>query len=154
MITIHIFCYILIMEALVKLVNVFPSYSYCMLCYITVKPVFSVYLQRPHMNYLNPFCWNKKSLDYATSIEPDQTAQMCRLAWLYTVGWPTSSSHLDIPKMIIDSSKSGRWTSPFQKFSRSPFNIIMYIFHVWEYLPKKNTSLYLSRYIFEGMQAG
>ena len=42
---------------------------------------------------------------YATFIEPDQPAHPYSLARLYTVGWPTSSSDLDIPKMMMYSSK-------------------------------------------------
>ena len=41
-----------------------------------------------------------------TSMQPDQLP----------------SSHLDIPKMIMDSSKSGRWIIPFKKFSRLRVN--------------------------------
>ena len=33
-----------------------------------------------------------------TSIEQGQPARPCSLARLYTIGWPTSSSHLDISK--------------------------------------------------------
>ena len=34
---------------------------------------------------------------------------------LYTFDWPTSSSHVDFPKMIMDSSKNGSWIIPFKK---------------------------------------
>ena len=43
--------------------------------------------------------------DFATSIEPGQSAHPCSLTKFYTIGWPTLNSHLDIPKMILDSSK-------------------------------------------------
>ena len=45
-----------------------------------------------------------------------QSAHSCSLIRLYTVGWPTS--HLDIPKMIMDSSEPGMCIIPFKKFSR------------------------------------
>ena len=54
----------------------------------------------------------------ATSIEPGQTAPPYSLTRLYTTGWLTSSSHLDIPNMIMDSYKNGWWIIPFKKFSR------------------------------------
>ena len=55
---------------------------------------------------------------FATSIEPDQSAHLCSVTGgLNTVGWPTSSSHLDISKLIMDySAKTGRWIIPFKKF--------------------------------------
>ena len=50
-------------------------------------------------------CWAQMWFVFATSIEPGQPAHPCSLNRHYNVGWPTSSSHLDIPKMIINSSK-------------------------------------------------
>ena len=41
--------------------------------------------------------WNQKWSAYATSLKPGQLAHLCSLTELYTVGWPTSSSHLDNP---------------------------------------------------------
>ena len=38
--------------------------------------------------------------------------------WLYTVGWPTSNSHLDIPKNENGHTKNGRW-----KFCRLRVNV-------------------------------
>ena len=38
------------------------------------------------------------------------------IARFYTVGWSTLSFHLDIPKMLMDSSKNGRWIVSFKKF--------------------------------------
>ena len=52
------------------------------------------------------------------SLCPGQPAHPCSLTRLYTFGWPTSSSHFEIPKMIMDSYKNGRWISPLKKFSR------------------------------------
>ena len=46
----------------------------------------------------------------------------CSLTRLYTVGWPTLSFHLDIPKIIMDSSKNRGWIIPFMKFSRVRVN--------------------------------
>ena len=37
-------------------------------------------------------------------VKPDQTAWMCRLVRLCTVGRPTLYSHLDIPKLLTDRS--------------------------------------------------
>ena len=35
---------------------------------------------------------------------------LCSLIlFIYTVGWPSSSSHLDFPKIIMDSAKNWRW---------------------------------------------
>ena len=39
-----------------------------------------------------------------------------KLIRLYTVGWPTTSSYLDIPKMIMDRSKYVWWIIPFKNF--------------------------------------
>ena len=50
-------------------------------------------------NNLNPlFSWNWKWSAFATSIEPGHPAHPCSLTRLYTVGWPISSSNLDVPK--------------------------------------------------------
>ena len=38
------------------------------------------------------------------------------LCWNFPPRRPTSSFHLDIPKMIKDSAKNGRWIIPFKKF--------------------------------------
>ena len=51
---------------------------------------------------------------------------MDSLTRLYTVGWTTSTSHLDIPKMIMDSSKNRSWNIPFQEFSRLRVNFLCY----------------------------
>ena len=70
-----------------------------------------------------PFsCQNQKWLVFATSIDPGQPAHLCSPTRLYTVGWPTSSYHLDIPKMIMDNTKNGRWINPFKKFGRLRVN--------------------------------
>ena len=66
----------------------------------------------------NLSCWYGKWLDFATSLEPGQPAHLCSLTRLYTAGWPTSGFHLDIPKMIMDSSQNRRHIIPFKKFSR------------------------------------
>ena len=42
------------------------------------------------------------------------------LTKLYTVGWPTSSSHLSL-KIIMVSSKNERWIIPFKNISRLRF---------------------------------
>ena len=69
---------------------------------------------------------NQKWLSFAISIEPDQPAQiLCILTRLYTVGWPSSSSHLDIPKMIMDSSKNRRLIIPFKKYGRLWVNCVL-----------------------------
>ena len=41
---------------------------------------------------------------------PPVLRQTSRLTKLYTVGCSSSSFHLDIPKMIMDCPKNGRWT--------------------------------------------
>ena len=64
-------------------------------------------IENPHMcfdktllkNFINPFPAGS-DLTLATSIEPDQLEVFTRPC---TVIWPTS--HLDFPKMIMDSSK-------------------------------------------------
>ena len=52
--------------------------------------------------------WTTSDTAFANSIEQDQHVNLYCLIRLYTVGWRTSSSHLDIPKMIIDCSKIER----------------------------------------------
>ena len=39
-----------------------------------------------------------KVISLCASTEPGQPAHLCSLTRLYAVGWPTSSSYLDIPK--------------------------------------------------------
>ena len=56
---------------------------------------------------INPFLPTPKVIRLATSIEPGQTAHACSLTRLYTVGLPTSSTYLDIPK--IDNGKFHKW---------------------------------------------
>ena len=68
-------------------------------------------------------CWNQV-LAFTTSIEPDQAAHPSSLTRLYTVGWPTSSFPLDIPKMIIDIYRTGRWNIPVKKFSKLRVNLL------------------------------
>ena len=41
----------------------------------------------------------KSDKPFATSIEPGQPENPCSLTSLYTVGWPTSKSYLDIAKI-------------------------------------------------------
>ena len=48
-------------------------------------------------------CWKKWSVEI--------------LVRLHESGWPTSGSHLDVPKMIMDSSINGRLIILFKKFS-------------------------------------
>ena len=43
------------------------------------------------------------------------------------VGWPTSSSNLDIPKMIMKSAKNGMWIIPFKKFGMVKVNIKIHV---------------------------
>ena len=47
---------------------------------------------------------------------------MCSLTRLYTVGWPFSSSHLDIPKNDNGQFQNGRWILSFKNFSRRGVN--------------------------------
>ena len=63
-----------------------------------------------------------KVISLNTSVKPGQPAHPCSLTRLYAVGSPTSSSHLDSPKIIMDSSKNGCRTSPFNKFCRLRVN--------------------------------
>ena len=56
----------------------------------------------------NPYPAELKVKVIAISIEPGQPVHPCSLTMLYIVGWLPSYSHLDIPKMIGDSSKNGR----------------------------------------------
>ena len=60
---------------------------------------------------------NQKWLAFANSIEPGQPAHLWCLTRLYTVGWLTSSSHLDVP-----NNDNGQWINPFIKFSRLRVN--------------------------------
>ena len=57
-----------------------------------------------------------------TSVQSDQ---------VYTVGSPTSSYHLDVPKMAMDSSKNGKWIIPFKKFGR--LGVKANLINVWTY---------------------
>ena len=57
-----------------------------------------------------------------TSVEPGQPAHLSSLTRLYTVGWLTSISHIDIPKMILECSKKGRLIIPFKEFSKLRVN--------------------------------
>ena len=52
-------------------------------------------------------CWNWKCLAFTTSIEPGQSAHPYSLTRLYTVGLPSSSSDLDIPKN--DNGQFQKW---------------------------------------------
>ena len=56
-----------------------------------------------------------------------RSSHLCCLTFLYTAGCPSSSSHLDIPKMIIIivSSKNGRWIILFKEFSRLRVNFLL-----------------------------
>ena len=65
------------------------------------------------LKHLPLSCQNRKWIVFATRIERGQPAHLCSLTRLYTIGWPTLSSHLNIPKMIMDSSKNIRWIIPF-----------------------------------------
>ena len=49
-------------------------------------------------------------------------ARPARLTRLYTVSYAITSSHLDIPKMIMDIPINGRWIIPIKKFSRLRVN--------------------------------
>ena len=62
---------------------------------------------------INHSCLNRKWLVSATSIETGQPVRPCSLTRLYTVHCP-SSFCLDIPKMIMDSSKYRSWIIPFK----------------------------------------
>ena len=82
-------------------------------------------------NYI-PHSWNRITVSYITRIYntfcinltpypagsesdkplPPVESQVslhgpCSLTRVYTIGWPTSNSHLDISKMIMNSSKNG-----------------------------------------------
>ena len=61
-------------------------------------------------------CKHWKWLAFATSIEPDQSAHLCSLTRLYTVGWLTSSFHLDIPKNDNGQFQKYIVDYPFMKF--------------------------------------
>ena len=78
-------------------------------------------------------CWKQKWLVFATSIEPGQPAHLNSLTRFYTVGWLTSRSHLDIPKMKMDSAKNRRWIILFQKFSRLRVKRVLFLIeiHTW-----------------------
>ena len=79
------------------------------------------FLQRyPHFkvdfcSLISPYPAGNKSdlLVFATSIESAQPVRPYSLTRLYTVGCPSSSFNHDIPKLITDSSKNGRWVIPF-----------------------------------------
>ena len=68
---------------------------------------------------------------FATRIEQGQTAHECSLTRLYIVGWPTSSCHLNIPKMIVDSAKNGKCIIPLKKFSRLRVKLTDSIYCKW-----------------------
>ena len=48
------------------------------------------------LTYDNANLADTKTSAFATSIEPGQTAQPCSVTRLYTVGWPSLRSNLDI----------------------------------------------------------
>ena len=68
--------------------------------------------------YLTLNLLEAKGFVFATSIEPGQLAHLCNLTRHYTVGWPSSSSHLDILKNGNESSKNRRWIIHYKEFSR------------------------------------
>ena len=53
---------------------------------------------------------------FVIGIEPGQPGHPCSLTRLFTDGRPTLCSHLDIPKMKMDSSRNRRWNIPSKKF--------------------------------------
>ena len=57
-----------------------------------------------------------KVISLCHCIEPGQPAHPCCQTCLYTVGWPSLSFHLDVPKIIMDSDKNERRIIPFMKF--------------------------------------
>ena len=66
----------------------------------------------------------------------------CSLTSLYTVGWPTSSSYLDIPKMKMDSAKNGRWIFPFKKFGRlGTFRVRVAMYNWPHTVPQNNSNM-------------
>ena len=93
------------------------NHFYCFKQYL--KYLLKICLQQTmHLTiYFNPYPAKPREwLAFAISIEPGQTAHPCSLTRLYTGGWPTSSFHLDIPKMITDSSENVRLIILFKKF--------------------------------------
>ena len=52
------------------------------------------------------------------SICSGQRAHSCSLTRLYTVGWPTSNSRLDFPKIENGQFQNSKWIIPFKIFSR------------------------------------
>ena len=81
---------------------------------------------------------------HAAYIDPGQSAHPCSLTKLYTVGWPSSRN---IPKMIMDSSKNGRWVILLKQFKRlwikycevrvSLYQIMHGLIHHTEQIPEK-----------------
>ena len=99
------------------------TFKHFMLMWVNMKRKILWWLASGHFKIINPYSpRTEKRLVFATSIEPGQSALMCSLTRLYNVGWPTSSSHLDIPIMIMDSSINGRWIISFKKFSKLRFS--------------------------------
>ena len=66
----------------------------------------------------NPYLAETEWLAFDTSIEPGQPIHPCSLTRFYAAGWPTSSSHLDIPKNDNGHSKNGKWIIQIKKFRR------------------------------------
>ena len=58
---------------------------------------------------------------------------------LYTFDWPTSNSHINIPKMLKNSSKYRRWIISFKKFNRLRLQVLSYEVKIIE--AKVTTSL-------------
>ena len=72
--------------------------------------------------------WTRKWLVYANSTEPGQPEQVIRTVWLGSIMLAGQLQVLNIPKKwqkSMDSSKNGRWTRPFKKFSKLRVKIVM-----------------------------
>ena len=79
-----------------KLTNFHHNFSHLLLCIYIV-----------HKKYLNLFLMKPNVISFCHQIDPGQPAHQCSLTRLYTVGWPTSSTHLDITKMKMDNHHQG-----------------------------------------------
>ena len=72
-----------------------------------------------NLNDINPYpALPKKWLAFATSIEPGQTAHIAVWSGFILLADQLLYLILISQRIIMDSSKNERWTSPFKKFSR------------------------------------
>ena len=65
-------------------------------------------------------CHHYRTRSAGTSAQSDQA--------IHSVGWPKSSTHLDFPKMIMDSAKNVRWIIPFKKFGRLMVERLIHVY--------------------------